>query len=44
MVDYFLTYKAGGEVEELFGLEDGVALAFDFAELLDAVLEYFDFL
>ena len=31
-------------MEELFGLEDGVALAFDLAELLDAVLKYFDFL
>ena len=31
-------------MEELFGFEDGVVSALDFAELLNSILEYFDFL
>ena len=38
------TYKARSEMKQLFGLQDSLVLFLNFAELLDAVLQDFDFL
>ena len=36
-----LTYEACGQVEELLGLDNGIVLSFDLAELVYAVLKNF---
>ena len=38
------TYKASRQMEELFGLDDGLWALLDFLKLLDSVFEDFDFL